>query len=178
MSAGASIINDISGFRDPTMMRVAAKSRVGVVVMHMKGEPGTMQEAPAYDDVVAEVCEFLSERVQALEIAGVAPERIAVDPGIGFGKTLEHNLELLNRLPKIAALGYPVVVGASRKRFIGALTGQDVPAERLEGSIAAALWAATHGASVLRVHDVAQTVRALDVGFAIARFRKTAGREY
>lgn len=176
-SAGASIINDVSGFRDPAMVAVAAGSDAGLIAMHMLGEPGTMQDAPHYDDVVSEVSAFLLERAHHLESAGVARERIAIDPGIGFGKTTEHNLELLHRLPEIAALGYPVVIGASRKRFIGALTGQDVPAERIEGSIAAAVWAATHGASVVRVHDVLETVRALKVASAIDGFGETAGRE-
>ena len=160
------------------MREVAAGSDAGLVVMHMLGEPKTMQEAPHYNDVVAEVRDYLSRQAGMLETEGVAAERIAVDPGIGFGKTLEHNLELLGRLPEIAALGYPVVIGASRKRFIGLLTGQDVPAERLEGSLASALWAAAHGASVIRVHDVVETVRALAVASAIHGFGETAGREY
>jgi dihydropteroate synthase len=132
----------------------------------MQGEPGSMQEAPHYHDVLCEVSAWLAERARALEAAGVARERIAIDPGIGFGKTVEHNLELLRRLPELAALGYPVVLGASRKRFIGAITGGEPP-DRLEGSLAAALWAASHGASVLRVHDVAATVKALAVTRAI-----------
>ncbi len=174
---GANIINDVSGFGDPAMVEVAAAGDAGLIVMHMLGEPGTMQNAPHYDDVVGEVSAFLVERARRLQSADVARERIAIDPGIGFGKTLEHNLELLHRLPEIAALGYPVVIGASRKRFIGTLTGQDVPAERIEGSITAAVWAATHGASVVRVHDVAGTVRALKVACAIDGFGETAGRE-
>lgn len=167
VEAGACIINDVSGFRDPAMRGVAATTDAGVIVMHMLGEPGTMQDAPEYGDVVAEVSDYLSERVHELEAAGVVRERIAVDPGIGFGKTLKHNLELLRGLTEIAAIGYPVVVGASRKRFIGALTGQEVPAERLEGSLAAAIWAIEHGAAVVRVHDVAETARALTVHAAI-----------
>jgi len=168
LSAGASIVNDVSGFRDAAMRNVAAESGAGLVVMHMLGEPGTMQVEPHYDDVVGEVRSYLAAQAALLESSGVARGRIAIDPGIGFGKTLEHNLELLRGLPEFTALGYPVLVGASRKRFIGALTGQDVPAERLEGSLAAAVWAVTHGADIVRVHDVAETVRAVGVAWAIA----------
>jgi len=163
LRAGASIINDVSGFRDPEMVAVAADSDAGVVIMHMLGEPSTMQEDPVYADVVAEVRDHLADRAAVLEAAGIARGRIAVDPGIGFGKTSAHNLELLRRLPEIAALGYPVVVGASRKRFIGEVTGEPVPANRTAGSIAAAVWAMEHGAGIVRVHDVKQTVEALRV---------------
>ncbi len=178
VAAGASIINDVSGFRDVAMREVAAAGGAGVVIMHMLGEPKSMQDAPHYDDVVAEVGAYLMEQARELEQARVARERIAIDPGIGFGKTLEHNLELLRRLPETADIGYPVVVGASRKRFIGMLTGQDVPADRLEGSLVAAAWATTHGAAVVRVHDVAETVRALQVARAIGGFGQLEGREY
>lgn len=167
VDAGACIINDVSGFRDAGMREVAVSTGAGLVIMHMLGDPGTMQEAPHYDDVVSEVTHYLRAQAETLQGMGVAGERIALDPGIGFGKTLEHNLELLRRLPEIAALGYPVVVGASRKRFIGAITGQAVPSERLEGSLAAAAWSVTHGAHVVRVHDVAPTVRMLAVTRAI-----------
>jgi dihydropteroate synthase len=168
VAAGACIINDIAGFRDPAMVRVAAKCEAGVVVMHMLGEPATMQERPAYDDVVEDVRSFLERQALRLRDAGVAPGRIAVDPGIGFGKDLEHNLALLGGLGRIASLGYPVVLGVSRKRFIGALTGADDPADRLPGSLVAAAWGALHGAAVLRVHDVAATVQALTVARALA----------
>jgi len=161
LSAGASIVNDVSGFTDPEMVRVAADSDAGLVVMHMRGEPRTMQEAPAYADVVAEVAEFLSRQAVALERAGVARDRIAIDPGIGFGKTTEHNLALLRRLPELEALGFPVLVGASRKRFIGEITGVVEPQARVAGSVAAALEAVRRGAAVVRVHDVAATVQAL-----------------
>ncbi len=161
VEAGASIINDVSGFRDRAMIDVAARCDAGLVVMHMLGEPKTMQDAPHYDDVVREVGGFLMAQAATLEAAGVARERIAIDPGIGFGKTVEHNIELLRRLPELVALGYPVVVGASRKRFIGAITAVEEPAERLGGSVAAALFAVEHGAHVVRVHDVAATVQAL-----------------
>ena len=163
VEAGASIINDVSGFRDPAMVEVAAACDAGVCVVHMLGNPGTMQKNPRYDDVVAEVGGYLVAQATMLEAAGVARERIAIDPGIGFGKTLEHNLALLRATGEFASLGYPLLVGASRKRFIGELTGVETPAERLGGSVAAALYAAEHGASVVRVHDVAATVEALAV---------------
>jgi dihydropteroate synthase len=129
----------------------------------MLGEPGTMQDAPRYDDVVDEVRGYLDRQAIRLVRAGIAEERIAIDPGIGFGKTLDHNLELLHSLPALAELGFPLVVGASRKRFIGEITGEQHARERVGGSVAAALWAAARGADVLRVHDVAATVQALRV---------------
>lgn len=165
--AGASIINDVTGFSSDEMVEVAAGSSAGVVVMHMRGEPSTMQQEPRYDDVVGEVHAFLLERAEVLERAGVARERICIDPGIGFGKTLEHNLTLLRAMPILASSGYPVCAGVSRKRFIGEVTGVAEPSERLGGSIAAALWSALHGAAVVRVHDVAETVQALHVMLAI-----------
>lgn len=167
LEMGVDIVNDVSGFRDPPMIETVAASNAGVVIMHMLGEPGTMQDAPHYDDVVDEVLGYLDRQARHLVSAGVAEERIAIDPGIGFGKTLKHNLELLRRLPEFAGLGFPVVVGASRKRFIGEISGEQVPRERTGGSVAAALWAADHGANVLRVHDVAMTVQALAVARAI-----------
>jgi dihydropteroate synthase len=168
VEAGASIINDISGFRDRAMVDVAVGCDAGVVVMHMLGEPGTMQKNPRYDDVVREVGGYLLAQAAVLEAAGVARERIAIDPGFGFGKTLAHNLELLRRLPELAELGYPLLVGLSRKRFLGEITGVEEPAERLGGSVAAALWAVAHGASIVRAHDVAATVQALAVATTIA----------
>lgn len=167
IEAGASIINDVSGFRDPEMIEVAASCDAGVVVMHMLGDPKTMQREPSYDDVVAEVGGYLMAQAATLEAAGVARERIAIDPGIGFGKTLTHNLELLRRLGELASLGYPLVIGASRKRFIGELTGVADPAERLAGSVAAALFAVERGAHVVRVHDVAPTLQALLIQTAL-----------
>ena len=163
VDAGAAIVNDVSGFRDDAMVRVAAGSGTGVVIMHMLGEPGTMQDDPRYDDVVDEVRGYLDRQAARLVRAGVAESRIAIDPGIGFGKTLEHNLALLRGLPALVEVGFPVVVGASRKRFIGEITGEQVPAERVGGSVAAALWAAARGAAVVRVHDVAATAQALAV---------------
>jgi dihydropteroate synthase len=167
VEAGASIINDVSGFRDEAMVDVAASCDAGLVVMHMQGEPTSMQQTPRYVDVVAEVGEYLLAQASMLEAAGVARDRIAVDPGLGFGKTLQHNLELMRRLPELVALGYPVLIGASRKRFLGTITAVEVPAERLGGSIAAACWAADRGAAVLRVHDVGPTVQAMAVVSAL-----------
>ena len=170
VTAGASVINDVTGFRDPAMIEVAAECEAGLVVMHMLGDdPATMQADPHYDDVVTEVAEFLAERAAALESVGVDPKRIALDPGIGFGKTLEHNLALLRGVPTLAVLGYPVVIGASRKRFIGHILGEEDPKRRVAGSVGAAAYAALHGADIFRVHDVAETVQALRVIAAIGR---------
>lgn len=169
VEAGARIINDISGFRDRAMVEVAASCDAGLVVMHMLGEPGTMQEAPIYGDVVRDVRAYLERQAYRLRDAGIDRERIVLDPGIGFGKTLEHNLTLLHRLDEIASLGYPVLVGASRKRFVGALLDKPDARMRAWGSVGAAVAAFDRGASVLRVHDVAETVQALAVASAIAR---------
>ncbi len=168
IAAGASIVNDVSGMREPSMIRAAASSRAGVVVMHMLGNPKTMQEHPRYADVVGEVRSFLADRVSALQSVGLAPEAIAVDPGIGFGKSLDHNLALLRGLDALAALGHPVVVGVSRKSFIGKL-GAGEPGERLPGSLAAAALAVSRGANVVRAHDVSEAVRAMRVADAILR---------
>lgn len=168
IEAGASIVNDVSGFRDAAMVKVAAESDVGVVIMHMLGEPLTMQAEPHYENVVAEVGGYLLAQAVSLEAAGVARERIAIDPGIGFGKTLEHNLALLRAVPELASYGYPVLIGASRKRFIGELTSVGRPADRLGGSVAAALSAARLGAAIVRVHDVSETVEALIVDRALS----------
>ncbi|MBN1193704.1 MAG: dihydropteroate synthase [Coriobacteriia bacterium] len=167
MDAGASIINDVSGFRDPAMVALAVSCDAGVVVMHMLGEPKTMQAQPVYEDVLSEVRDYLVKQAVMLEEAGVERDRIAIDPGIGFGKTTEHNIELLRGLPELVATGYPVVVGASRKRFIGELTEEPDPAHRVPGSLAAAAWSALHGASVLRVHDIKETAQAFGVWAAI-----------
>jgi len=167
IGVGASIINDVSGFRDDAMVELAASCDAGLVVMHMLGDPSSMQVAPRYDNVVREVGGFLLAQAAVLQAAGVAPERIALDPGIGFGKTLEHNLALLRALPELAEYGFPVLVGVSRKRFIGDISGEPEPRERLGGSIAAALQCVARGASVVRVHDVAATVQALAVWGAI-----------
>jgi dihydropteroate synthase len=167
--AGATIVNDVSGGADDEMLPVVAKTGAGLVLMHMRGEPGTMQDAPRYDDVVGEVHEFLRERVEAAIFAGVDANQLCVDPGIGFGKTLEHNLRLLRSVRRFGDLDAAVLVGASRKRFLGALTGAEDPLDRLEGSLAAAILAAASGADAVRVHDVESTVRALRVADAITR---------
>lgn len=164
---GASIINDVSGFRDPAMVALATACDAGVVVMHMLGEPKTMQAEPHYADVVTEVRDYLAVQAAVLEEAGVERGRIALDPGIGFGKTTAHNLELLARLPEIVALGYPVLVGASRKRFIGDISGESQPDRRVAGSVAAALVSVLNGAAIVRVHDAAETVQALRMVSAI-----------
>jgi dihydropteroate synthase len=152
------MVNDIGGAEDPAMVEVliAAGADVPVVVMHMRGEPRTMQEAPRYDDVVAEVTRWLARRAEALEEAGVARERIILDPGIGFGKRYRDNLEILKHVDALCALGYPVLVGASRKRFLGELldAGAD---RRLPGSLAVAAHCLAAGVDIIRVHDVAET---------------------
>lgn len=160
VAAGAGLINDVAALREPGALQAAADLGVPVVLMHMQGEPGTMQQAPRYVDVVAEVVGFLEARVAACERAGIARRQLLLDPGFGFGKTVEHNLALLRALPRLAQAGLPVVVGLSRKSLIGALTGA-VVTNRLGGSIALALLAAQRGARLLRVHDVEPTVQAL-----------------
>lgn len=167
ISAGAQVLNDITGLRSQKMLDVAAKAGVIVCIMHMQGEPKTMQAAPTYGDVVAEVLAWLEARAQAAISYGVEPSDIWIDPGIGFGKTVDHNLSLLRATAEFASSGYPLVVGASRKSFIGKIVGEDDPANRLPGSLAAALFAAQKGARVLRVHDVAETVQALTLQEAI-----------
>jgi dihydropteroate synthase len=171
IDAGASIVNDVSGMQDPTMVRLVAARRVGVVAMHMLGNPKTMQEHPTYADVVAEVRAFLSGRIRALEAAGVPSDAIAVDPGVGFGKTLSHNLNLLRHLDELVDLGHPVVVGVSRKSFIERLGGGGA-GDRLAGSLAAAALAVSRGAHIVRVHDVPETVRAIRVADALVRGEK------
>src|SRR6266567_958928 len=166
IEAGASMINDVNALRDPDALQAVVETQVGVCLMHMLGEPDTMQQLAKYDDVVAEVGAFLSERASASVAAGVAHDRIVLDPGFGFGKTVEHNLALLRGLGHIVALGYPVMVGLSRKATIGVITGRGV-GERATGSIAAALAAVARGASIVRVHDVRETVDALKVWRAI-----------
>ncbi len=160
LDAGACMINDISaGRHDPAMFELAAQRRVPIVLMHMQGEPGTMQHDPHYDDVVAEVEAFLLERAGAAERTGVRRTSILLDPGIGFGKTTEHNLTLLAGLPRLAALGYPLLLGASRKRF---LAPDLPPRERLGGTIATTVLAALAGVALVRVHDVAINQQALE----------------
>jgi dihydropteroate synthase len=171
MAAGATWINDISALRDdPQMISAASDTEAGVILMHMQGVPRTMQTEPVYDDVVEEVAAFLQGRASWAEARGIPKERIIIDPGIGFGKTTAHNLALLRNLSRLVAIGYPLLIGASRKSFIGRITGADV-GERLEGSLAAAIWAHLQGARVIRVHDVQATRRALDVIRAITEAR-------
>lgn len=170
IEAGAVIVNDVAGFRDPGMAPLAAATGVGVVLMHMRGEPKTMQADISYDDVVREVRDYLLERAQAAERGGVPRESIVLDPGIGFGKRsgkgIEDNALLLKHLADLRALGYPVLIGASRKSFIGNILKLPMP-ERLEGSVAAAVIAAWEGAEIVRVHDVQATRRAVDLADAI-----------
>lgn len=166
IAAGAAMINDITGMRQPEALAAVAGSDCGVCVMHMQGEPRTMQEMPAYEDVVSEVRDFLEACVVRCRTAGIARERIVLDPGFGFGKTLNHNLALFRALPNMACAGLPVLVGVSRKSMLGAITGRPVD-ERLAASVTAAVLAAQRGASILRVHDVAQTRDALAVWAAI-----------
>jgi dihydropteroate synthase len=167
LAEGADIINDVSALRfDPAMAAAAADGKVPVILMHMQGTPRTMQLNPSYRDVVAEVREFLAERVRYAIDNGIDPERIVVDPGIGFGKTLRHNLLLLNGVSELASLGYPVLVGASRKAFIGKLLNGAAD-DRLEGSLAVAVAAVLRGANIIRAHDVKETRRAVDIADAI-----------
>jgi dihydropteroate synthase len=166
IAAGAAMINDVGALTAAGALDVVAGANVAVCLMHMRGEPASMQQAPQYDDVVREVREFLVARALACEAAGIARERIVVDPGFGFGKTLAHNLTLLRALPQIAAAGYPVVAGLSRKSSLGAITGRPLE-ERMPASLAAALMAILHGASIVRVHDVRETVDALKVWLAV-----------
>ncbi len=165
--AGAAMINDVSALAAPGALEACAQGGVGVCLMHMRGDPATMQQAPAYADVVREVREFLLARANACIAAGIARERIVLDPGFGFGKTLAHNLQLLRALPELAAAGYPVLAGLSRKSSLGQITGRDA-GERLPASLAAALAAVARGASIVRVHDVRETVDALKVWLAVA----------
>ena len=167
LDAGASYVNDVSAFtREPAIAQLVAEAGCDCCLMHMIGSPQTMQDEPQYDDVVAEVCEFLSERAAQALAAGIKRERIAVDPGIGFGKTLEHNLDLLANLDAVAALGFPVVIGLSRKRFLGELTGNEQPDQRVAATVAANVLAFERGASVFRVHDVRATVDGLKLASA------------
>jgi dihydropteroate synthase len=166
IAAGCRMVNDVNAFRAEGAIEAVRGGDAGVVVMHMQGTPATMQEDPRYGDVVAEVGEFLVARAGALEAAGIARGRIVLDPGFGFGKTLEHNRALFRALPRLAALGYPILAGVSRKRMVGEFTGRSV-AERLAGSVAAALLAVQNGARLVRVHDVKETVDAIKVWLAL-----------
>jgi dihydropteroate synthase len=168
VEAGATMINDVRGLRDDATLAAVARARVAVCVMHMQGEPATMQDNPRYDDVVAEVRRYLVERLSACRAAGIGADALAVDPGFGFGKVLEHNLALLQSLEAFTTLGASLLVGLSRKSMIGTLTGR--PANcRLAGSVALAAIAASRGAAIVRAHDVAATLDAVKIGAALRR---------
>ena len=171
LATGAHVVNDVTALGDPVMAAVVATAGAGLVLMHMQGTPATMQREPHYDDAPQEVRAFLAERLAAAIQSGVAAECVALDPGIGFGKALEHNLQLIARLDELATLGRPIVLGASRKSFLGRLLGDAVADERLEGGIAAAAIAVFLGARVVRTHDVEATARAVRVAAAVARAR-------
>ena len=176
IAAGALIVNDISALRfDPRMADVVAHTKAGVVLMHMLGEPKTMQADPRYGDVVAEIAAFLRDRCEFAVQAGIRLDGVVLDPGIGFGKTLDHNLEILRRLPELSGLGRPLLVGPSRKAFIGKVLG-DLPAtERLEGTAAAVALAIHGGAAIVRVHDVRAMVRVARVADAIGKAGRAGG---
>jgi dihydropteroate synthase len=172
LDSGATVINDVAAGRDPEMFPLVAERGAGLVLMHMLGEPGTMQQSPEYEDVVSEIEAFLLERAAAAEQAGVPRDRILIDPGIGFGKTLEHNLALIRALPRLGGHGYPVLVGVSRKRFLGDVTGRDV-AERKDATTAAVALCARLGAAVVRVHDVGAALDSVKVAQALKdRYRE------
>lgn len=162
VSAGAGMINDVYALRQDGALEAAASLNVPVCLMHMQGEPRDMQKAPAYENVVTEVRDFLEQRARACRDAGIAAESIVIDPGFGFGKTLEHNLELLRGLPTLCEAGYPVLAGISRKSMLGTITGRDAD-QRVVASVTAAVLAVQGGAAIVRVHDVAETVDALKV---------------
>ena len=167
VAAGAGMINDIHALRQDGALAAAAELGVPVVLMHMQGEPGSMQDTPHYDDVVAEVHRFLAERMFSAEMAGIAKKHLIIDLGFGFGKTTDHNMTLLARSERFLELGVPMLAGLSRKRSIGELTGREQPRNRVAGSVAAHLIAAQRGATILRVHDVAATVDALKIWAAV-----------
>lgn len=169
IAAGAGMVNDIRALRGEGALDVLAGSGAAVCLMHMQGEPRTMQDDPHYDDVIGEIHRFLAERIFACEMAGIGRKRLVIDPGFGFGKTLDHNLTLLAALDRFADLDVPLLAGLSRKRMIGTLTGRETSAERVHGSIAAAVLAAQRGAAIVRVHDVAATRDALAVSHAVGQ---------
>ncbi|MFP4334311.1 MAG: dihydropteroate synthase [Wenzhouxiangella sp.] len=176
VAAGADMVNDVNALRAPGALVAVAELAVPVCLMHMQGQPQTMQDAPAYVDVVAEVLAFFGERVQACLDAGIARGHLVLDPGFGFGKTLDHNLALLARFRELNSLGYPVLAGLSRKSMLGHLTGRARPEERVAASVAAAVLAAQRGAAVIRVHDVAATVDGLKIWQALAEVGADEGR--
>jgi dihydropteroate synthase len=176
LDAGAHIINDVSGLADQGMLELLSNSTAGVCVMHMRGEPRTMQLRPTYADVVREVKDYLAGRIVACEAVGIAHDRIVIDPGIGFGKTLQHNLSLLAHLAELGELGVPVLIGVSRKSMFSALLGRDVD-QRLPGTVAATCAAVLAGAAIVRAHDVAAAVDAVKVAIALrdAGFKAASG---
>jgi dihydropteroate synthase len=167
VATGAGMLNDVYALRAPGAIEAAAKTNVPICLMHMQGEPRTMQNEPVYKNVVKEVGEFLAERLGACASAGISPDRILLDPGFGFGKTLQHNLSLLKNLGKLRTIGAPLLVGISRKSMIGSLLGNVPVDDRLSGSLAAAVLAVSHGAAIIRVHDVRETVEALKIVSAV-----------
>ncbi len=169
LNAGAAIINDITAFSDEAMAKLAAEYEVPVILMHMQGTPATMQAEPKYDNVVGEVLEFLLSRAKRAERFGIQKERIFIDPGIGFGKTLEHNLLLMKNIHKFVATGYRVLVGTSRKSFIGSITGRKNPAKRIFGTAATVALCAAAGVSIVRVHDVAEMIDVVKIINAIQK---------
>ncbi len=169
LEAGAGMINDITAFSDERMAELAAEHEMPVVLMHMQGTPATMQIKPKYEDVVSEVLQFLLERARRAEDAGIDRKKIFIDPGIGFGKTLEHNLLLLRNIDKFVASGYRVLIGTSRKSFIGKLTGREKPSERRFGTAATVALCAAAGVSIVRVHDVAEMVDVIKVAGAVSQ---------
>lgn len=174
VTAGARIINDVNALQAPGALAAAAAGTAAICLMHRQGDPQTMQQSPQYEDVVREVCGFLTDRMLACEFAGIDKRRILLDPGFGFGKSLKHNLELLANLGAVVALERPVLVGLSRKSMIGQLTARDIPAQRDAGSLAAAVLALEQGAMLLRVHDVASAVDAIEVWRAVHPLRRPA----
>jgi dihydropteroate synthase len=175
VQAGAGMINDVRALREDGALEAAASLSVPVVLMHMQGDPASMQSAPHYEQVITDVHSFLAQRIFACEMSGIAKKNIVIDPGFGFGKTLEHNLALLAQLQRFIELGVPVLAGLSRKSMIGTITGRDVE-QRVYGSIAAAVIAAQNGAKIIRVHDVAATVDALKVLHAVNQQPKPAAK--
>lgn len=171
LAAGASMVNDVNALQSEGAIDAILGSDAAVCLMHKQGNPDTMQQRPVYQNVMAEVGVFLRERITALEVAGVARERIVIDPGFGFGKTIEHNLELLRNLDALNAFGVPILAGLSRKSMLGAITGRDVD-DRLVASVAAAMMAVQRGASIVRVHDVRETVDALKILQAVKEGRR------
>ena len=166
LKAGASVVNDVNGLRGEGMAEVIAEHDASVIIMHMQGTPRTMQKSPTYGDVVADISAFLGDRIAVAEKAGISADKIMIDPGIGFGKNLDHNLEILTRLRELRSLGKAIAIGVSRKSFIGKITGNPID-DRRGGSLAAAVLAVANGANVIRAHDVAETAQALQVAWPI-----------